>query len=163
MGGNLPRHLPHRSQELVTPFPGAADTLAATRAAGAEIVVISNKGLAILENSLRRLGLYDYAALVVADDRAATGRPRPLKPDPALYVEFIRPRFPHISPAHTLMVGDTATDLQFARNCGLAAAWVTFGFGTAAECLPLQPAYQLHQLSELPPLLTGPTAAPAFA
>jgi phosphoglycolate phosphatase len=149
------------AEPLVTPFPGARETLAAATAAGAQVVVISNKGLAVLENSLRRHELYDYTALVLGDERAtAAGPTLPLKPDPALYTQRIQPRFPASSPAHTLVIGDTATDLQFARNCGLAAAWAKYGFGAAAACELFRPAYQIDALAELLPLFGSGREAP---
>ncbi|GGG54238.1 HAD family hydrolase [Hymenobacter glacieicola] len=141
------------AEQLVRPFPGAQQVLAAAVALGCTVVVISNKGLAILENSLARLGLREYAALVLGDDPTATA-PLPLKPDPALFTQRIQPRFPQFTSSSTLMIGDTATDLQFAQNCGIAACWASYGFGHAAECAAFKPVHRISSLTELLPLLT---------
>ncbi|UOQ77436.1 HAD family hydrolase [Hymenobacter sp. 5516J-16] len=126
------------AEPLVTPFPGAQQVLATAVARGCTVAIISNKGLAILENSLARLGLRAYAALVLGDDPTAA-TPLPLKPDPALFTQRIQPQFPQFTSATTLMIGDTATDLQFAHNCGIAACWASYGFGHALIMPPLNP------------------------
>lgn len=137
------------AEALATLFPGAEQVLTKAAAHG-RVVVISNKGLDILENSLHRLGIREQIALVLGD---SPGRMLPLKPDPALFTQVIQTRFPKASLTDTLMVGDTATDLLFASNCGIAACWASYGFGQEADCLPLHPAYRIDSLLELLPLL----------
>jgi len=138
------------AEALATLFPGAEQVLAKTAAQGQQVVIISNKGLDILEKSLGRLGLLEQVALVLGD---SPDRVLPLKPEPALFTELIQHRFPSIEPAATLMIGDTATDLLFARNSGIASCWASYGFGLEADCLPLHPKHRIHTLLELLPLL----------
>ncbi|WP_022824834.1 HAD family hydrolase [Hymenobacter norwichensis] len=138
------------AEALATLYPGAEQVLATAAAHGQPVVVISNKGLDILEKSLHRLGLRDQVALVLGD---SPDRVLPLKPNSALFTQVVQPRFPSVSLAATLMVGDTATDLLFARNCGMAACWASYGFGQEADCLPLHPAHRIDSLLELLPLL----------
>lgn len=138
------------AEALATLFPGAEQLLAKAAAQDQPVVIISNKGLDILEKSLHRLGLLNQVALVLGD---SPGRVLPLKPDPALFTQVVQARFPGIGPAATLMVGDTATDLLFARNSGIASCWASYGFGLEADCLPLHPKHQIHSLLELLPLL----------
>jgi phosphoglycolate phosphatase len=138
------------SEALATLFLGAEQVLATAAAHNQAVVVISNKGLDILENSLRRLGLRDQIALVLGD---SPSRVLPLKPDPALFTQVVQAHFPHVSLAAILMVGDTATDLLFARNSGIAACWASYGFGQEADCLPLHPTHRIDNLLELLPLL----------
>jgi phosphoglycolate phosphatase len=142
------------AEALVNPFPGAQQVLAAAATQGAQIVVLSNKGLPILENSLYRLGLREYALLVLGDGTTtATGERVPLKPAPDLFTQLIRPRFPEMDLSDTLMIGDTATDLKFARNCGIDVCWASYGFGQQQECLALNPTYAIKSLTEFLPLL----------
>ncbi|UOG72939.1 HAD family hydrolase [Hymenobacter tibetensis] len=138
------------SEALVNVFPGAEQVLTTAAASGKESIVISNKGLPLLETSLSRLGLRQYFSLILGD---APGRVLPLKPDPAMFTQVIQPRFPNVSLAHTLMIGDTAPDLRFARNCGIASCWASYGFGQEADNLPLGPTYRISALPELLPLL----------
>ncbi|SNR57248.1 MULTISPECIES: HAD family hydrolase [Hymenobacter] len=145
------------AEALVTPFPGATETLAAAVDQGHTVVILSNKSLAILENSLRRLGLDSYASLVLGDD--PTAQPvLPLKPDPALFTQRVQPRFPSVDLSEVLMIGDTTTDLRFAQNCGIASCWASFGFGVAADCAALHPTYRINSLSELLPLIADSAA-----
>jgi phosphoglycolate phosphatase len=142
------------AEPLVQPFPGALEVLATATAQGAQIVVLSNKGLPILEDSLARLGLRQYALLVLGDgSTTATGERVPLKPAPDLFTKLIQPRFPEHSLANTLMIGDTATDLKFAHNCGLSSCWASYGFGQEADCLAQNPTYIVQSLREVLPIL----------
>ncbi|WP_375437163.1 HAD family hydrolase [uncultured Hymenobacter sp.] len=138
------------SEALVTLFPGAEQVLMAASANGRELVVISNKGLPLLENSLSRFGLRHYFSLILGD---TPDRQLPLKPDPAMFTQAIQPRFPAISLSATLMIGDTTPDLLFARNCGIASCWASYGFGEEDDNLPLRPTYCINTLPDLLPLL----------
>ncbi|HEX8427989.1 HAD family hydrolase [Hymenobacter sp.] len=138
------------AEELVTLFPGTEQVLAATAANNQTLVVVSNKGLPLLENSLSRFGLRHYFSLVLGD---TPDRQLPLKPDPAMFTHVIQPRFSAIGPGATLMIGDTTPDLRFARNCGISSCWASYGFGLENDNLPLQPTYRISSLPELLPLL----------
>ncbi|QJX48816.1 HAD family hydrolase [Hymenobacter taeanensis] len=149
------RHLyATEAEPLVQPFAGALEVLAAATAQGAQIVVLSNKGLPILEDSLSRLGLRQYALLVLGDGSTnAAGERVALKPAPDLFTQLIQPRFPDHSLASTLMIGDTATDLKFARNCGIASCWASYGFGQEADSLAQNPTYIIQSLREVLPII----------
>lgn len=138
------------SEELVTLFPGVEEVLVAVAAHGKESVVISNKGLPLLENSLSRFGLRHYFSLVLGD---TPDRQLPLKPDPAMFTQVIQPRFSAIGPGSTLMIGDTVPDLRFAHNCGISSCWASYGFGQENDTMSLQPTYRINSLPELLPLL----------
>ena len=142
------------AEALVRPFAGAETVLAAAQARSVPVVVLSNKGAQVLENSLVRLGFRAYVGLLLGDG-SFPGRPLPLKPDPAQFTEIIRPRFPNISLPDILMVGDAPPDLLFARNCGIAAGWARYGFGEPAVCRALRPAHEFGSLAEVLPLLAG--------
>ena len=135
-------------EALVQPFDGAHEVLDALRAQGSAVAVVSNKGAATLEESLTRLGLRTYVQLLVGDG-SYPERALPLKPSPLLYEQVIRPYFAPILPAATLMLGDTTTDLRFARNCGIDACWARYGFGDAEACRALQPKHQIDSLREV--------------
>lgn len=135
-------------EELVQPFAGAHEVLAAARRRGIAVAVVSNKAAATLETSLERLGLREYVQLLLGDG-SYPERQLPLKPGPARYEQIIRPYFAPVSPAATLMIGDTATDLLFARNCGIDACWARYGSGNAAACEALKPKFQIDSLEEM--------------
>ena len=126
-------------------YPGVAETLPRLRAAGARLAVLSNRGHAVLERCLRAQGLDGYVELVLGD---APGRPR--KPDPGSYRDEVRPAFPDVAPARTLVVGDTGIDLALARAAGLDCCLAAYGYGDPAG-LP-EPGPE-HVIAAFPDLL----------
>lgn len=138
----------NEGETLVQPFDGAHEVLAAARARGIAVAVVSNKSAVTLEESLTRLDLRAYVQLLVGDG-SYPERTLPLKPSPVLYEQVVRPYFAPILPAATLMLGDTTTDLLFARNCGIDACWARYGFGDADACRALQPRHQIDSLREV--------------
>jgi len=136
------------AEPLVTPFPGARALFEQLTGRGAQLAVLSNKGVAVLEASLEQLGLRPYVSLVVGDG-SRPDKPLAKKPDPMMFHELVRPRFPQLPPARMLMIGDTPADLEFARNCGIDSCWVSFGFGDAAECQAWQPTHVVASLAEI--------------
>ena len=55
-----------------------------------------------------------------------------LKPNRQCWDEIIKPRFPNVEPEQVLVVGDTLTDIQFARNIGAKICWAKYGYGEEA-------------------------------
>lgn len=107
------------------PYPGVIELMTSLREAGLKIGINSNKYDAavksLCENHFR--GLYERAF----GESAET----PKKPNPAaanrIMVEL------GVEKARALYVGDSAVDLETARNADLDAAWVSWGFRTRAE------------------------------
>lgn len=134
-----------QGEPLVVPFPGAQQVLAQVAARGLTPVVLSNKGIDVLEASLARFGLLEFVPLVIGDG-SFPSQVLELKPSPMIYHQIIQPQFPAVPATDILMIGDTTADLQFARNCGIASCWASYGQGQVEECLALEPT---HQISEL--------------
>jgi phosphoglycolate phosphatase len=133
---------------LLKPFPGTHDTLEQLHAADTTCVVISNKGIAAIDRSLDDHGLRSFVDLVLAD---SPGLPR--KPDPALITDHVLPKFAQLKSRQILMVGDTETDITFAKASGMACCWASYGYGEAARCRALAPDYEIVGIAELPPLV----------
>jgi phosphoglycolate phosphatase len=133
---------------LLKPFPGTPDTLAQLHDAGTTCVVISNKGVAAIERSLDDNGLHSFVDLVLAD---APGLPR--KPDPALIIDHVLPKFAQLESRQILMVGDTETDITFAKASGMACCWASYGYGESARCRALAPDLEIAGIAEVPPLV----------
>ncbi len=139
--------------KLTRLFPGARELLRRARAAGLKTAIASNKGEVLLRKLLERLELLDHLDAVAGE---APGRPR--KPDPSMFHELLGPALPGVSPGECLVLGDTATDLRFARNLGAVACFAAYGYGDAAECLAFDPEHVIRSLDELPGLLGLPSA-----
>lgn len=127
-------------------FPGAVSTLEEC-ARHANIIVISNKGSRAIEAALGRFGLRQLVCAVKAE------RPEtPVKPDPRLF-HAIQQQIPGGRHQQFLVVGDTETDLCFARNAGLRSCWATYGYGHGARCRAVGFDYTLDRIEDLPGIL----------
>jgi phosphoglycolate phosphatase len=106
-------HLQH-----VTPLPGAAETLAAAASLGLPLAVVSNKTGRYLRREAEALGWAPrFAALVGAGDAEAD------KPDPAP-MRLALAALALTASRRIWYVGDTALDMQAARNAGLTGVLV---------------------------------------
>ena len=135
-------------EPLAAPFAGAPEVLAALQAQGHGLAVVSNKSLHTLHKSLARLDLARYVSLVVGEG-SLPGGSAVLKPSPAFFLDVIQPHFAPAPAAEMLMIGDTPSDLLFARHAGLPACWAAYGFGDAATCRALGPRHQISELRDV--------------
>jgi phosphoglycolate phosphatase len=124
-------------------FEGAAAVLGEAKRRGIETAVVSNRGSLSIEVLLRRLG--------PLRPRCVLGRDRVMfrKPDARLLHRDLHRRFPATRPEAMLVVGDTSTDLRFARAAKLSACWAEYGYGDRAHCLRYRPRYTIRDFSEL--------------
>ena len=130
-------------------FPGTREVLKGAADNGLQPVLVSNKGIDAIRSCLRRTEIDGYLAAVFAAD---TGLHH--KPDGRLYRSEIKARFPEIGDEDSVVVGDTATDLLFARNSGLRSCWATYGYGNATECRQMSPDFSVNRFDQLPELLS---------
>jgi phosphoglycolate phosphatase len=135
---------------FLKPFAGTREVLQQLHATGVKVLVVSNKGIAAIRRSLDDSGLSPLVDLILADE---PGLPR--KPDPALLTDHILPRYPQLHNRQILMVGDTETDILFAKASGMPCCWVSYGYGDAERCRALGPDHEISSIEELPTLLTG--------
>jgi phosphoglycolate phosphatase len=105
-------------------YDGIADVVQRARR-WACLVVLTNKPTAPSERILTALGLRDAFAEVVGGDGAF-----PRKPDPAALLATMAAA--NVSPHGTLLVGDSAIDLETARRAGVRCCLVSYGFGFRA-------------------------------
>lgn len=103
------------------PFPGVETALRRLKNAGAKLAVCTNKFEALSIDLLRALDLYAYFDVVAGSDTFPVR-----KPDPGhllMAVERLAG-----DPAHTVMVGDSETDVMAARAARIPIIGVTFGY-----------------------------------
>ena len=111
--------------DLTRPYPGIPALLKALRDAGVRVGINSNKFDAALQNLCRIhfAGLYDLAA--------GECETTPKKPDPTAAKRMMAAF--RIPPERTVYIGDSAVDLQTAKNAGADSAWVSWGFRRREE------------------------------
>ena len=104
-----------------TLFPGVKDSLDRFRSDGWKLAVCTNK----MEHSslllLEKLGALDYFAFVCGQDTFGVA-----KPDPKPLLETVARAGGLV--AHSVMVGDSVTDIRTARAAGMPVVAVDFGY-----------------------------------
>jgi phosphoglycolate phosphatase len=155
---------------LITPFPGADSLLQKLKQKGIPVVIVNNKGIKVVEAVLKNAEM-DSLVEMVLGDMLGVWR----KPDPMSYFEVIAPAFKQksrdeygdgsgedevrhadqIVPRNVLIIGDTAADIQFARNIGAIACWAKYGYGHKEECEKLGPELMVDSLEEVQRLICG--------
>ena len=108
--------------DLSQPFPGAQDILRELVAAGARIGLCTNKPEAPAHEILEFFGIAKYFGAVVGGDSLPGIR----KPDPRHLAAVLEKL--GTDPAHAVMVGDNANDIQTAQALGVPAIAVSFGY-----------------------------------
>ena len=127
------------------PYPGIPELISALSTDGYKLAVASNKIQAGAEK-LIEIFFPGISFVAVMGNSPAY----PLKPDAAV-VEYIMEKA-GTDRAHTIMVGDSGTDIQTARNAGIPVIAVSWGFRprhelTAADYI-VDNTDQLYQITQ---------------
>ncbi len=128
-------------QNDISLFDGVLPLLAALKARGHLLSVATGKSRHGLDEALQAVelkGRFDGSR--TADKTAGKPHPRMLH---ELMDEF------GVSPARTLMIGDTTHDLQMALNAGCASVGVSYGAHESAAFDALQPRFVAHSVADL--------------
>ncbi|PYH45743.1 HAD family hydrolase [Aspergillus saccharolyticus JOP 1030-1] len=156
-------------QPLTQPYPGAMDLVRTlTQAHKIPVAIVSNKGFPALRAGLETHGFFAPDLIpeeLVIGDGVFPGGKR--KPDPAGFAEGLVPMLrgwfaargaethqtwldapEGVDMQKVLMVGDTMTDIRFARNIGCPVVWCRFGQGIHAECEAAGPEFVVDDLRE---------------
>ncbi len=117
---------------LARPYPGCVETLEQLRRDGVRLACVTNKEQVFAEQVLRATGLDSYFELLVGGDTLAQKKPHPE------VLGHVRRVFdcPADRMAH---VGDSRIDVQAARNAGVAAWAVSFGYNAGEPIAAASP------------------------
>mgnify|MGYP005832355843 CR=1 FL=1 len=122
-------------------YPGVRDTLERLRLGeGKKLAVLTNKPLAATRKILDAFGISGLFDRIEGGDSVPAR-----KPDPAGLEDIARSLSADL--ARTLVVGDSAVDVDTARAAGAASAFVGYGFGPAPAACP--PDHRLERVEEL--------------
>jgi phosphoglycolate phosphatase len=103
-------------------YPGVREALDAWLAAGKKLAVLTNKPEKISHAIVAGLGLESHFFRVYGGDSFAEKK----KPDPVGILSLMRET--GIAAGKTAMVGDSYVDMRTARNAGVTAYGVSYGF-----------------------------------
>lgn len=111
-------------------YPGVIEGLEAFRAAGVKLAVVTNKTTRFTGVLLEKVGLDRWFELVVCGDTLARRKPDPLPFTHACDVLGV-------TPARSLVIGDSANDIDAGRAAGCAVYCVPYGYreGKSVESL----------------------------
>ncbi len=123
------------------PFPGVIDALKTLKAAGAKLVICTNKPTDLSRSLLTKLDMVGLFDGVVGMDAVSA-----MKPDPAHLIEAVAAVGGDL--ARTVMVGDADTDAGAARAAGTPLILVDFGY-TEIPAAELAPDTLLHHFDDL--------------
>jgi phosphoglycolate phosphatase len=126
-------------------YPGVAEAL--EHLSAMPMAVLTNKPVRISVRILEALGLAKYFRAVYGGNSFATKKPDPLGAQTILREFSLRPN-------EAVLVGDSEVDVQTARNAGMLAAIVNYGFGIHDRGAYPADIY-LDRLIELVPALTA--------
>jgi phosphoglycolate phosphatase len=138
------RRLYTQHERMARLFDGVAETLAILQSKGHRLVLLSNKGRLAVDSAVQALDIGRYFDLILAEQPGQPG-----KPDPSVFRQRIAPVFPNLLPSECIMVGDTRTDLQFAKAIGSLACFAAYGYGQAQACQAIGYDFRLEQFADI--------------
>ena len=115
------RHYAQHCLDYTVLYPGVQDALSRLRSAGMSLAVLTNKPVRISNQILNGLGVGDHFFRVYGGNSFDRKKPDPVGIE-ALIVES------GLSRERTMMIGDSSVDILTARNAGVWACGVTYGF-----------------------------------
>lgn len=120
------RHYARENGRRAQLYPGVLDGLAALRAAGLPLAVVTNKAAAFTEPLLRATGLADWFVCAISGDTTAQKKPHPL---PMLVACERLGTYPE----NNLHIGDSKHDAQAARAAGCPVVLVPYGYNEGED------------------------------
>ena len=132
-------------------YPGIREGVDWLKAQGYLLGCVTNKAAQFTIPLLKDLGIHDRFGIVVSGDTLPVK-----KPDPAPLLHAAR----HfgVTPAESLMVGDSVSDVKAARAAGFQIVCMSYGYNHGVDIRTAQPDAVIDSLVELQGLLPPRTA-----
>jgi phosphoglycolate phosphatase len=132
--------------EYTTVFDGALGLLQALKARGIACGVVSNKPHDLTVRTLSILKMEGYFAAALGEGAVKNKKPHP---EPVLEVL----RLMGVEPDNAVFIGDSAVDVECARNAGMPVIVVSHGFGDKDDMERSAPDLVVGSLADLAVLL----------
>jgi phosphoglycolate phosphatase len=127
-------------------YPGVVEGLDYLQSAGFKLGCVTNKDAQFTIPLLKELGLHDRFAVIVCGDSLPEKKPSPL---PLLHAaEQLA-----TSPARSLMLGDSMSDVKAARAAGFQIVCMSYGYNHGVDIRDSEPDAVIDSMAELPGLL----------
>ncbi|PWY75199.1 HAD-like protein [Aspergillus sclerotioniger CBS 115572] len=146
-------------QSQTRPYPAARQVLESLHARKVPIAIISNKVAVAVKAALEKTDLLQYFpdSLILGQGLAGVQR----KPDPSSFTEVLWPNLQALGTeggldvSKVLMVGDTLTDIHYAKNIGVKSCWCRYGQGDPEECERLEPDHIIDTFEDVLKVVEG--------
>src|SRR6266852_5215180 len=136
-------HYEEHKLDLTCAYPGVAEAL--EELSEIPMAVLTNKPVRVSKRILEGLGMAKYFRAVYGGNSFETK-----KPDPQGVKKILKEL--GATAGEAILIGDSEVDVQTARNAGILAAAVNYGFGTHDRAAYPADIY-LDRLTDLPRLL----------
>jgi len=133
-------------------YPGVKESLDRLRAAGKRLAILTNKPVAVSRSIVEGLGVSGHFFQVYGGNSFDFKKPHPIGVQ-KLIAEA------GVDRAATLMVGDSSVDVQTARNAGVRACGVRYGFAPESLSDPA-PDLLIDRMEQLADWVLGEGQAP---
>ncbi len=131
--------------DYTTLYPGVADTLDVLLQSGKRMAVLTNKPVRISKAIITGLGLERHFFQIYGGNSFEQKKPHPIGIETLLSEAGM-------GAGHALMIGDSAVDIQTARNAGIKSCGVTYGF--QPETLAAEPPdFLIDRFEDLPAVI----------
>lgn len=134
-------------------FDGVRDGLEAFRAEGYQLAVATGKARRGLDRVLNAHGLERFFDITRAADETRS------KPHPLMLEEILA--YCNVAPERALMIGDSAFDLQMARNAGMPCVAAGYGAIELAALMAYEPVLAIERFTQLTAWLKPGNSSPA--
>ncbi len=136
------------NSELTLPYDGIPELLKNLHNLGFKLAVASNKYHKASEQLIQYF-FPDIEFVAVIGQREGI----PTKPDPTIVYDILS--IAKVDKMEVLYVGDSGVDMHTARNAGIDACGVTWGFRARAELEAFSPKYMVDSPSEILKILVS--------
>jgi len=133
----MPHYDLHNADES-RPYPGIPELLTKLQKGGKMIAVASNKYQAATQKLVNRY-FPEISFIAVFGQREGIN----VKPDPTIVLDILK--IANVEPQEVLYVGDSGVDMQTAKNSGVSACGVTWGFRPRTELEAFEANYIINK------------------
>lgn len=123
-------------------YPGVQEGLDQLRDASVRLAVVTNKAGIFTENLLSQIGIRDYFEVTVSGDTTPTKKPDPSQ----LLLAAERLSLPIEA---CVMLGDSKNDVGAARNAGIPAVCLPYGYNHGEDIALAEPDCIIESMREL--------------